>query len=82
LSFLNLFALRGDNHAVSANDRAGGLQFRHLLDAHQAHATRGLKSEIGVIAERRNIELVFAADVDQACAFRDLKVRAVDGYLD
>ena len=82
LSFLNLFALRRDYHAVSANDRAGGLQLRHLLNAHETHATRRLQSEVGVVAERRNVETVFAAHVDQARALRDLEVFGVDGDFD
>ena len=51
LCLLDLFALRRHNHAVGTNDRAGGLQLWHLLDAHQTHATRSLQSQIGVIAE-------------------------------
>ena len=82
LSFLNLFALRRDHHAIGANDRAGGLQLRHLLNADQTHAARRLQSEIGVVAERRNVETIFAAHVDQARAFRDLKVFGVDGDFD
>ena len=82
LRFFDLFALRGDDHAVGDGDRAGGLQLRHLLNAHQAHATRGLQREIGVVAERRDVVLVLAAHIDQARAFGDLKVFAVDGYFD
>ena len=74
LRLFNLFALRGDDHAVGADDRAGGLQLRHLLDAHQTHATRSLQREIGVVTERGNIESLFATDVDQPRAFRHLEV--------
>src|SRR5207302_3467342 len=82
LRFLDLFTLRSDYHAVGANDRAGGLELRHLFDANEAHATRSLQSQIGVITERGNIELVFAAHVDHPRAFGDLKVATVDGYFD
>ena len=82
LGFLNLFTLRRDDHAVGANDRAGGLQLRHLLNAHQAHAARGLQSQVGVVAERRNVETVFAAHIDQPRALRDLEVFGVDSYFD
>src|SRR3989454_3331743 len=51
LRLFNLFALRGYDHAIRANDRAGRLQLRHFLDPHQTHATRSLQSKIGVIAE-------------------------------
>src|SRR6266567_4990234 len=51
LRLFNLFALRGHYHAIGADDRAGSLQLRHLLDAHQTHATRSLQSKIGVITE-------------------------------
>src|SRR5439155_25805929 len=64
LRFVDLFALGCHDHAVIADNRARGLQLRHLLDAHEAHATRCLQSEIGVVAEGGNIELVLAAHVD------------------
>src|SRR5207253_1363625 len=51
LGLLDFFALRRDDHAVSADDRAGGLELRHLLNAYQAHAAGCLQSQIGVIAE-------------------------------
>jgi hypothetical protein len=82
LRFLDFFTLRSDYHAVRASDRAGGLQLRHLLDADQTHATRRLQSEIGVITERRDVELILAAHVDQPRAFWDLEVRTVDRDFD
>ena len=51
LRLLDLFALRRHHHAIRADDRAGSLQLRHLLDAHQTHPTRSLQSKIGVITE-------------------------------
>ena len=63
LRFLNFLTLRRDHHAVRADDRARGLQLGHLLDAYQAHATRGLQSEISVVAERRNVETVVATNI-------------------
>ena len=82
LGLFNFLTLRCNYHAVSADDRAGGLQLGHLLNAHQTHATRCLQREIGVVAERGDIEALFAADVDQTRAFRHLKVFAVDGDFD
>jgi hypothetical protein len=82
LRLLDFFTLRGHHHAVGAGDGAGGLQLWHLLDAHQAHATRRLQREVCVITERWNRETVVATDVDQARAFRDLKVAIVDRYFD
>src|SRR5260370_34351714 len=82
LSLLNLFALCRDYHAVGADDRAGGVQLWHLLEAHQAHGARRLQSEVGVVTERRNVETVFAAHVNQARPFRDLELSGVDGYFD
>src|SRR6185503_20425385 len=81
LRFFNFFTLRGNDHAVRASDRAGGLQLWHLLDAHETHPARGLQSEIGVIAEGGNIKPVFAAHVDQAGALGYLKRFVVDGYV-
>src|SRR6185437_5152391 len=82
LCFFDLLTLRGDDHAVRANDRAGRLQLRHLLDTHETHATRSLQREIGVITEGWNIETFFAAHVDQTRTLRHLKVFAVDSYFD
>ncbi len=73
LGLLDLFALSRDDHAVGAGDGAGGLQLRHLLDAHETHATRSLQREVGVITERRNVETLFATHVDQTRAFRDFE---------
>src|SRR5437764_8115284 len=82
LGFFDLFALRGDDHAVSANDRAGSLELRHLLNAHETHATRRLQSQVGVITERGNVELILTTNIDQPRAFGNLKVPAVEGYSD
>ncbi len=82
LGLFDFLALRRDHHAVGADDRARCLKLRHLLNPHQTHAAGGLQSQVGVVAERRNVELIFATDIDQARAFRDLKVFAVDGDFD
>src|SRR5882672_3411631 len=82
LRLFNLIALSGHDHAVGADDGAGGLQLRHLLDAHQAHATRSLQREVGVITERRNVERLVATDVDETRAFGHVKLLAVDGDFD
>ena len=79
LRFFNLFTLRGNDHAIRASDCAGGLQLRHLLDAHKTHPARRLQSEVGVIAEGGNIKPVFAAHVDQAGALGYLERFVVDG---
>src|SRR6185369_3535324 len=65
LRLLDLFALRRHHHPVRADDGAGRLQLRHLLDTHETHATRSLQREIRVITKRWNIETLFTADVDQ-----------------
>ena len=41
----------GNHHSVSDLDGAGGLQLRHLLNAHQTHAAGSLEREAGIIAE-------------------------------
>src|SRR6266404_2408393 len=51
---LDLVALSGDDHALADDRGAGSLQLWHLLDLHQAHATRALQRKIWVIAERRH----------------------------
>src|SRR4029078_2698444 len=82
LRLFNLIALRGNYHPVGADNRARRLQLRHLLNAHQAHATGGLQREIGVIAERRNVESLIATDVDQPRAFGHVESFAVNGDFD
>src|SRR6185503_1766620 len=82
LRFLDLFALSGDNHAVRADDRAGRLQLRHLFDAHETHATRGLQRQVSVITEGRNIETLVATHVDQTCTLRNLEVFTVNCDFD
>ena len=51
LRFFNLVALSGDDHAVSADDGAGRLQLRHLLDSHETHAAGCLQRQIGVVTK-------------------------------
>ena len=82
LSFFDFFTLRGDDHAVGASDCAGRLQLRHLLDAHQTHATRGLQREIRVVTERWDIKSLFATHIDQTCALRDFKIFVINRDFD
>src|SRR6267378_2399127 len=63
LRLLDLFALSGDNHSIRAGDGAGSLQFRHFLNAHETHAAGSLQGKVCVVAERRDVETLFAADV-------------------
>src|SRR5690349_24477036 len=77
LRFFNLFTLRRDDHAVSAGNRAGRLQLRHLLDADETHATRSLQREIGVITKGWNIETFFAAHVDQTLGLQNFEILTV-----
>src|SRR5437762_2221589 len=81
LRFFNFLALSSYDHPVSADDRAGGLQFGHLLDAYQAHAAGSLQCEVGVIAERWDVKLLIAADIDEPSAFGHCKLFTVDGYF-
>ena len=82
LRLFDLFALRRDHHAVGAGYGAGGLQLRHLLDAHEAHATRSLQCEIGVITKGRHSVAVLAAHVNQTRALLGLVHVAVDRDFD
>src|SRR5262249_16699784 len=82
LRLLDLFALRGDDHAVRADDGAGRLRLRHLLNAPDTNAARRMKREVGVITERGNIETFFATHVDQTRALRNLEVFPVNRNFD
>jgi hypothetical protein len=77
LGFLDFVALRGNDHAVGARDRARSLQLRHFLDPHQTHTTRRLELEVLVIAKRRNSETILAAHVDQTRSFGNLELVSV-----
>ena len=83
LSLFDLFAGGGDDHSISAFDRARGLQLRHLVDANQAHTARSLQLEVFVITERRNAKALFAANIDQPSAIIDVEFLFVncDFYL-
>ncbi len=82
LRLLYLLRLRSDDHPVRAVDRAGGLKLRHLLDAHEAHAARSLKREVGVVAETGNRVPVLAAHVNETRALLGLQLLPVNRYLD
>ena len=58
---------------------AGRLQLGHLLDAHHAHAARGLKREAGVVTERRNLDARRLAGVNEQRARRRGELFAIDG---
>ena len=81
LGLFDLFTLRSDNHAVGANDRAGRLQFWHLVDANQTHTARSLNFEVLVIAKRRDPVAVFTAHIDQPRTFVHLNFLLVYGYF-
>src|SRR5262249_46315304 len=74
---------RGDDHAVSNLHRAGSLQLGHFFDAYQAHATRSLKRQSRVIAERRHLDADSLASLNQQSAGWSSNVFAVhrDRYV-
>ena len=61
----DLGRLGRDDHALGDRRGAGGLQLRHLLDAHDAHAAGGLQREAGVVAEGGNLDAGGLAGVNQ-----------------
>src|SRR5262249_14432244 len=82
LRLFDLLTLRGDHHAISADDGAGSLQLRHLFDTYQTHAARCLECKIGVVAEGGNVETFVATNIDQARAFGHLKGAAIYSDVD
>jgi len=64
-SLPDLIAVGRDNHSIGDTRSAGGLQLRHLLHADQTHATRALKRQIRVIAERRHLNANRLARLNQ-----------------
>src|SRR5262249_46707781 len=79
----NLIRIRGDDHAVSNLHRAGSLQLGHFFDAYQAHATRSLERQPGVIAKRRALNADSLASLNQQSAGWSSNVFAVyrDRYV-
>ena len=61
----HLVAVSRNNHALGYRRGAGGLQFGHLLDLHDAHAASALQRKSGVVTERRNFNAHVLASLDQ-----------------
>ena len=70
--------LGGDDHALGDRRGARGLQLRHLLDFHQAHAAGALQGQTGVVAERRHLDARALAGFDQQRARGRGELLAVD----
>ena len=64
----DLGALGRDDHARGHRRRAGGLELRHLLQAHQAHAAGGLQRKPGIVTELRNRNARGPAGLDEQSA--------------
>ena len=75
----DLVALGGDDHAFGDRRGAGGLQLRHLFQAHQAHAAGRLQRKAGVVTELRNGDARLAAGLDQQRACGCGELLAIDG---
>ncbi len=70
--------VRGYRHPLGDHRRAGGLQLRHLLDPHQAHAASALQRQIGVITKRRDFDTRSLAGFDQKSSGRSRDLLAVN----
>ena len=78
----NLLGIRSNNHTVGRHHRARGLQFRRLLNFHQAHPARGLQGQPRVIAERRNFRSEPPRRFNDQRALRHLHFAVVNLQLD
>ena len=74
----NFVGVGGDHHAFGDHRSAGGLQLRHLLDFHQAHAACALQRKIRVVAERRHFDAHGLAGFDQQRPRRRGDLLAID----
>ncbi len=70
--------LAADRHAFADHRGARGLQLRHLLDPHQAHAARALQRQPRVITERGDLDARRLAGFDQQRARRGRDLLAVN----
>ena len=72
-----------DHHAVLDRGRAGCLELGDALDLDQAHAAgaHGL-TELGLVAEERDLDVAPLGGVDQHHSFRRRHLAAVDRQLD
>ena len=75
----NLRGLSLDNHAIGDRRRAGGLQLRHLLNAHHTHAASCLQRKSGIVAKGRNLNSRGLASFNQQRACRGGELFAVYG---
>ncbi len=75
---MNFVGVGRNHHAFGDHRRARGLQLRHLLNPHQAHAASALQREIRVVAERRHFDARILAGFDQQRPRRRGDVLAVD----
>ena len=64
-SLANFLIIGGDGHGFADDRGAGGLQLRHFLDLHQAHAASALQREIGVIAKGGHFDADRLAGLDE-----------------
>ena len=71
-----------NSHALGRQGAARGLEFRHLFDFDQAHATVRIRLEFRMVAEVRNHHADPASGFDHQCAFRHRDGNAVDRQSD
>src|SRR6185437_14351488 len=64
----DLVAVGCHHHAFGDPSRACRLQLRHFLNPHQTHAARALQRQVGVVAERWNLDADGLAGLDQQAA--------------
>ena len=62
---LDLVALGEDHHALGDGRGARRLQLGHFLDLDQTHAARAAERQAGIVAERRHLDALALAGLDE-----------------
>jgi hypothetical protein len=74
----DLGGIRPDDHVINDRGMASGLQFRSVLDFHQADPTGTFLTKPGVIAQTRHIDMVLATNVQNRLSILSLNSTPVN----
>jgi hypothetical protein len=77
--FVHLLVVDVDFHPFLDRGRTAGLQLRHAIDLHEAHAALADDREAGVVAEMRDVNVGRFGSLDDVHPFRNIDFGTVKG---